>query len=289
MTILIPDILSAALRALGFVVVLQAGGAALFLAVFRRDLDASRRGILRLTRIAAPTAAVLLVFQFLLEPARMAGALSGVFDAELQVFALHTRAALVLAVRLAGLLLLALALRGNGVRLHGLGVAGALLIALSFPLIGHSAEHAGRWWLMPVLGVHLLVVEFWFGALLPLILVGEREAAAFAARVVERFSKLATWLVPLIFVAGLMVAAALLPGVDAIWKPYGIGLLVKVCLFTLLMGLAALNKWRLGPALLRGGRAAPRRLRRNIGIEFLLIAMVLMGTAILTTFWSPGS
>jgi len=283
------DILSATLRALGFVAVLQAGGAALFLAVFGRDLGAARRGIVRLTRVAAVAGTILLGAQYLLEPARMAGALSGMFDGELQRFALHSRAALVMGLRLAGLLLLVWALRGNGTRMRNLGVAGAVLIALSFTAIGHSAEHPARWWLMPLLGLHLLVVEFWFGALLPLILVGEREPAAVAARAVERFSRLATGLVPLILVAGLVIAVKLLPGVAALGRPYGIGLILKVLLFSVLMGLAALNKWQLGPALARGGRSAQLDLRRSIGIEFVLIAVVVMGTAVLTTYWSPGS
>lgn len=286
---MMPDILSVTLRALGFVAILQAGGAALFLAVFGRDLDAARRGILRLIRVAALAAAILLAAQYLLEPARMAGSLSGVFDGELQGFALHTRAALVVGLRLAGLLLLGWSLRGNGAGMRSYGVAGAALIALSFPAIGHSAEDPARWWLMPLLGLHLLVVEFWFGALLPLVLVGEREPTAVAARVVDRFSKLATWLVPLILVAGLAIAAKLLPDLTALRGPYGVGLVLKVLLFSLLMGLAALNKWRLGPALARGGRTAQLGLRRSIGTECVLIALVLMGTATLTTFWSPGS
>ena len=286
---MVPDILSTMLRALGFVAVLQAGGVALFLAVFGRDLDVAGLGILRLMRVAILAAAILLSAQYLLEPARMAGALSGVFDGELQGFALHTRAALVVGMRLAGLLLLALAVRGNGSGMRGYGVAGAVLIAMSFPAIGHSAENPARWWLMPLLGLHLLVVEFWFGALLPLILVGEREPAAVAARVVERFSKLATWLVPLILVAGLLVAAKLLPDLAALRGPYGTGLILKVLLFSVLMGLAALNKWRLGPAIAHGGRAAKLGLRRSIGMEYLLIVLVVMGTATLTTFWSPAS
>lgn len=286
---MMPDILSAVLRALGFVAVLQAAGAALFLVLFGRELNAARRGILRLMRIAAFAAAVLLPAQYLLEPARMAGSLSGVLDGDLQRFTLHTRAALVLGLRLAGLLLLAWALRGNGAGMRSSGVAGAVLIALSFAAIGHSAEDPARWWLMPLLGLHLLVVEFWFGALLPLILVGERELAAVSARVVTLFSRLATWLVPLILVAGLLIAVKLLPDVAALGSPYGIGLILKVLLFSALMSLAALNKWRLGPALARGGRSAQLRLRRSIGTEFMLIVLVLMGTATLTTFWSPGS
>ena len=283
------DWLPVALRALGFVAVLQAAGAGLFLAMFGHDIDVARFGILRLTRVAVAAAAVLLSVQYVLEPARMAGAFSGVFDAQLQSLALHSRLVLVFAMRVAGLLLLAWALRRHGAGMRSYGVAGAVLIALSFPVMGHSAENPARWWLMPLLGLHLLVVAFWFGALLPLILVGERESTRVAGRVVENFSRLAVWLVPLIFVAGVIIAVKLLPNLAALESPYGIGLMLKVLAFTLLMGFAALNKWRLGPALANGSQAAHRRLRVNIGIEFVLIALVLTGTAILTAFWSPES
>jgi len=285
---MLPDVLSAILRALGFLAMVQAGGAAMFLALFGEGIDAARRPILRLVRIAALAAIMLLVAQYLLEPARMTASLTGVFDAELQRFLLHTRAAQVLALRLAGVALLLWALRRDGAGVRGYGLAGAVLIATSFPVIGHSAESPERWLLMPLLGLHLLVVEFWFGALLPLIWVVEREAAFRAAGTMERFSRLAGWVVPLILLAGLLIALRLLPDFGAVRTPYGAGLLLKTLAFSVLMGLAAMNKWRFGPALAGGGRRAVSRLRQSIGIEFVLIGMVLMGTAILTTFWSPA-
>lgn len=284
---MLPDVLSAALRALGFVAVLQAGGAALFLAVFAEQAEAARPQIQRLVRAAAVAAAALLVAQYLLEPARMSGELSGVFDAQLQAFALQSRAALVLAMRLAGLALVAWSLRSSGPGVRISAVSGAALIALSFPLTGHTPQHPARWLLMPLLSLHLLVVQYWFGSLLPLALIAGCAPAALCARVLEGFSRGATWLVPMVFVAGLVMAARLLPDLAALWSPYGIGLLLKVLLFALLMCLAALNKWRLGPALLLGGRQARLRLQRCIVAEFVLILLALMGTATLTLFWSP--
>lgn len=286
---MLPDLISAALRALGFVAILQAGGAVLFLAAFGAALPDTRPQILRFARIATGVAAVLLVLQYLMEPARMLGELSGMLDAQLHSIALHSRAALVLALRLLGLLLLALALRRQAAQMRRLGVPGAVLIALSFAAIGHSTESPQRGLLMPLVGLHLLVVEFWFGALLPLILLAGREQAASAAAVVERFSRLAAWLVPLILVAGLVLAARLLPDWSALSGPYATGLLLKLIAFVLLMGLAALNKWRLGPALAQGGAGARRAFTRSVVVELVLIVLVLMGTATLTTFWSPGA
>jgi putative copper export protein len=203
-------------------------------------------------------------------------------------FTLHSRAALALALQLAGLLLLLLALRRNGAGMRHFGVTGAVLIAGSFAATGHTSDSPERWLLGPFLALHLLIVEFWFGALLPLLLVTRHEPAAVAARIVQRFSRLATWTVPLILLAGVLIAARLLPDFGALLQPYGLGLSLKLLAFALLMGLAAVNRWRLAPALEHGGSAAARRLRDSVGTELVLIAAVLMGTATLTTFWSPG-
>ena len=285
---MLPDLLSTVLRGLTFVTVLQAGGAVLFVILMGRELTIARGPILKLTRTAILTGAVLLVAHYLLEPGRMAGALSGIRDAELQRFLLHTRAPLVLAMRLGGLLLLWMSLRHQGAGIRGLGMTAAVLVSASFAATGHTAHSPQWWWLAPLLVLHLLIVQFWFGSLLPLLWVVRQEAGATASRIVHRFSKLATWTIPLILMAGVIMAAGLLPDTAALRRPYGLGLLLKVLAFAALLGLAAANKWRLTPSLQQGSTAAAR-LRLSIGVEFLLLAAVLMGTAALTTFWSPES
>jgi putative copper export protein len=284
---MLPDLLSVVLRGLSFVALLQAGGAALFVVLLGRELTVTRGAIIKLIRVAAPTGAALLVAQYLLQPARMTGALAGLWDAGLQEFQLHTRAPLVLAMRLGGLLLVWVALRHDGARLRSLALVSALLISASFAATGHTAQ-SPLWPLLgPLLVLHLLIAQFWFGSLVPLLWAAEREPTANAHRIVQRFSQLAAWSVPLIAIAGVGMAAVLLEDVAALRQPYGIGLLLKTLAFAVLMGLAALNKWRLGPALQHAGRAASVRLRRSIAAEYLVLAAVLMGTAALTTFWSP--
>jgi len=284
----LPDLLSTLLRGLSFIAVLQAGGAVLFVALMGGELTVTRSPILKLVRTAILAGAVLLVAQYLLEPARMAGALSGMWDAGLQKFLLHTRAAPVLTMRLGGLLLLWLSLRRDGAGIRVPGIAAAVLISVSFAATGHTAQRPQWWWLTPLLALHLLIVQFWFGSLLPLLWVVRREAGATASRIVQHFSKLASWAVPLILVAGVIIAAGLLPDTAALLRPYGLGLLLKLLVFAVLLGIAASNKWRLAPSLQHGGTAAAR-LRLSIGVEFLLLAAVLIGTAALTTFWSPES
>jgi copper resistance protein D len=66
-------------------------------------------------------------------------------------------------------------------------------------------------------------------------------------------------------------------------------LLVKIGGFALLMGLASLNKWRLGPAIARGELPALTAFRRSVATEYTLIAGVLTATTVMTTFFSPDA
>jgi putative copper resistance protein D len=63
--------------------------------------------------------------------------------------------------------------------------------------------------------------------------------------------------------------------------------MVKLAGFAVLMGLAALNKWRLGPAISRGDGTALVKFRRSVAAEAWLIVAVLAATAVMTLFFSP--
>jgi putative copper export protein len=135
--------------------------------------------------------------------------------------------------------------------------------------------------------LHLLVLAFWFGALWPLGIATLRESPARAADIIRRFTALATWLVPVVLLAGLAMAVLLLPNLSALSEPYGELLIAKGLGFALLMGLAAANKWRLGPALVSATAQSGRWFRRSLAAEFVLIAAVLTITAVMTSFFSP--
>jgi putative copper export protein len=137
----------------------------------------------------------------------------------------------------------------------------------------------------PLLALHLLVVAFWFGALVPLAVVIRLEPRTTAAEVLKRFSVIAGWLVPLILVAGLTMAWLLTGSLSVLAKPYGELLLAKLAGFGLLMVLAAYNKWRLTPAFEQA--RSESSLRRSMAAEYVLIVAVLSVTAVLTAFYSP--
>ncbi|MGC1729074.1 MAG: CopD family protein, partial [Steroidobacteraceae bacterium] len=106
--------------------------------------------------------------------------------------------------------------------------------------------------------------------------------------VLARFSAAAVRLVPLIALAGAVLAVLLLPDTAALLEPYGRLLLFKVALFVLLMGLAALNRLRLVPQIERGKARALRTLRLSMTAEYLLISGAIAVTAVMTGFYSPA-
>lgn len=280
---MLPDVLSVIAKALSFVCALQAAGIALFLQLFGGQGAEVEARVRRLGTWSALSAVALVGVHYALEPARMAGELAGIADWGLQKFVATSNAAIAAALRIVGLLWVALAMRPGAGRSAWIG---AVLIALSFAATGHTAAHSYRWALAALLVIHLLVIEFWFGALLPLILCtrGTPEAAG---QCVRRFSRLATALVPLIFFAGLGMALALVPDLRTLNEPYGRLLLLKVAGFAAVLALAALNKWKLAPALEAGHVEAARRFRWSVGAECILIGAVLVATAVMTSFFSP--
>ncbi len=281
------DVLSVVLRAVSFVMLFQAAGIAIFVALFGRRLATTRHPVHRLGQVSAIGALVFVAGHYALEAARMAGEMSGMLDPSLQQMVWHSSGRAALVSRLAGLLLIAIGLHGTGRGWTSVAVAGAVLATAAFALTGHTSVNAHRGAMAALLMFHLLVVAFWFGALAPLSLASSRETPARAADLTERFTALATWLVPMILIAGVAMAAVLLPSVSALRESYGELLIAKIVGFALLMGLAAANKWRLGPALARGTAQTGLRFRRCVAIEYVLIASVLTITAVMTSFFSP--
>jgi putative copper export protein len=284
------DLLWLVLRAASLVLTVQAAGMALFMAAFAELLADERSHLQRFAWQAALAAAALLVAQLLIEPLHLAGDWSGVGAATLRIF-VSSSATLALCVCLVGIACVALAQRPPGppaASRRALAALASLLAVGSFALTGHTAAHRERALLAPLLYLHVAIVAFWFGALLPLRLLASRAAPAHAARVIAAFSRAAVWLVPLIALAGAALALLLLPDLAALRQPYGLLLLSKATLFAIVMGVAALNRQRLLPALARAEPSAAAHLVRSIGLEYLLLCIVLAATAVMSGALSPG-
>jgi copper resistance protein D len=318
------DVLSVTLRSLSFIALFQAAGMVIFNALFGRTILSAAPSINRYAAISAWLALIFTASHYALEAARMSGDFSGLTDPSLQAITLHSSTATTFAVRAFGLLLIALSLsaakapttaqplthpppadswqtsahnsgenatvpRGKTSWLRWLALIGAALVVISFALTGHTTDHEPGGLLAFLLLTHVLCIAFWFGALLPLYLICKHESATTTGAVVARFSNYAIWLVPALFAAGVCLATLLLASFAALATPYGQLLLLKIAGFALLMLLASLNKWRLGPALSRGIPQTHAIFRYSLIAEFILIAAILTTTAILTTFYSPES
>lgn len=279
------DIVAIVVRALGFVAMLQAAGIVIFTVLFGSQARTLSHE-LRFTAKWIAVAGLLLVgFHQLLEAARMTGTFGGILDHSLHRRALLSETGLANGLRMAGMLAVIVATVRHG-RSRWVGLFGGLLVAVSFTVLGHTSINPLRAVLAPLLALHLWVVAFWFGALWPLYRI-TRLAPTTAAAIVERFSRLAIWMVPAIALAGLAIAVAIVPSWENLWTPYGLFLSGKLLGFVLLMGLAALNKLRLGPGLAQRSQTASRALRCSLILEFVLIATVLAVTATMTAMFSP--
>ena len=282
-----PDLVSVTLRAAGFVALFQAAGIAFFLAIFGDRLIHAGAGIRRLGLAAASGGILLLLTHQVFEAARMADDFSGLFDTDLQRLALFSTGGAAHLMQALGLALVALGLRRPKRFRSFITIAGAAFATVAFALTGHTSVHAMRWLLVPLLVIHLTIVAFWFGALAPLFMISKREVLNDASWIVNRFSAVATWLVPCIVLAGLAMAFILAPDLSVLRRPYGQLLMVKLLGFILLMILAAFNKWRLTSMFAAGRVASGSALRRSIAIEYALIVILLSVTAALTAFFSP--
>lgn len=98
------------LRALCYIVDLQVAGIAMFLFVFGGYMARCTNAIRSLGIIAAVIGLMLTLGNYLVEPARMAGSLSGVFDSSLHAMLLNTNVSAAVAIRLSGLVLIMLGL-----------------------------------------------------------------------------------------------------------------------------------------------------------------------------------
>jgi copper resistance protein D len=281
------DSASALLRSLAFVLLFQAAGVVFFVSLASDLLDRSAVTVRRLQLWSSLLAIVVLLLHLALEPARLAGNYAGMLDPALQALVLGTSGARTHALQVIGLAAIAFGTVRTDRAFRWIAVAGAFMTATAFLLTGHTSTHEWRAELAPFLLVHVLIVAFWFGSLLPLYAMLRLETGAGAGVALQRFSSKAVWLVPFIAVAGVRLLLTIANGLPDFRAPYGGLMLAKVAGFALLVGLAAWNKVILVPAVVAGKPVARDLLQGSILVEVLLLVAVLAVTAVMTSFYSP--
>ena len=276
-----------AVKAVAYLATLTSAGSALVLASLSAPDDDTRRMVRRLGLAGAVLAGAASVALIPLGAAYLAGgSWSGAMDATLTGMVLEGPAGTSLAVHLAGLAVISgFFIAATAPRF--VAFAGAAVVCASFAFRGHVLTEP-RVLLAVLVTAHLLGLAFWIGALAPLHRMAGRADPVCAGAAADEFGRRARWVVLALAMAG-GVVLVLLAGnpLDALASPYGRLFTVKLALFALLLGLAAVNRLRLTPALLAGDAGAAARLRRSIGLEFAAVSAILVTTATLTTIASP--
>lgn len=279
------DVAVAAARGIVFVVALQAAGAALFRIALGPLPDRVAARVDRIVILSSILTILAVVVRSVLEPARMAGGLSGVSDAFLWTLFWQSDVARAQALRLVGAFLLVGALLRGRQRIRYVDWVGIALIVASFATMGHTRSHAGTVLLGMLLTVHVGVAAYWFGALVPLLIVLRTASTAEGVRLLGAFSRIAVRAVPVLFAAGLALATLLIASVAGLGTPYGRLVTLKLALFLLLLGLAAANRYRWTTRFALDGNSV--RLQRSIVAEWLVMLVLLGATAVMTTYFSP--
>ena len=163
-------------------------------------------------------------------------------------------------------MLLALMAQGRAWYARVLAAIALAGVGLSLAMTGHAATAPPEIVTRPAVFVHGLAVAFWIGALAPLAALLSKPTPA-VLPLLNRFSRIAMPVVAVLALTGLVLAIIQLEKPRALVETtYGLILSVKLALVLLLLVLAALNRYRLTPALARDQGAA-LALKRSILIE----------------------
>lgn len=167
-------------------------------------------------------------------------------------------------------------------------IAGVLCLSASFAMTGHTRGQENAPWLYLWMIPHLLFAGFWVMA--PVSLWPGRETNDhMLIQKVERFSRAAIWLVPILFLTGAYVLWTLLPEFSDLWTTgYGQLLSVKLLAVAGLLGLGAWNKLSVSQTLKDDAKMGRARLRRSLSLEAVLFVIVIVVILFATTVTGPA-
>lgn len=207
-------------------------------------------------------------------------------DGGLTTVALDTRFGRIACLRLGLALIAGAVLAWKGPGWPALVAATALIASIA--LTGHAGAGTGRTGLIHIVSdvVHLAAAGAWLGALpaLAWLLWRSRREPAWglvAADVTRRFGTVALIAVAALLASGVVNTAILVGWPADLATTYARALVLKVGLFAAILGLAAVNRFRLTPALPRPGAlsalAGMALAETALGLGILLL-VGLLGT-----------
>jgi copper transport protein len=166
---------------------------------------------------------------------------------------------------------------------RGLSAFALFGVGLAPALSGHASTAAPQLVNRSAVWVHAVCVAFWVGALLPLY--AEVRGSPATGGALARFSRVIPILLVLLIASGAWLAVVQLGRLDALWTTgYGEVLACKLVAVAGLLGLAAINRYRLVPKLEREGALRP--LARSLVFE-LALALTILGLVATWRFTPP--
>lgn len=244
---------------------------------------AGRRGAAICAGAFALAALFLMSAKLLVINAQIAGGMEQAFDSASFAWTWRTQGMAALAIVFGAAAILLAVLTG----VFGLAGIGAIAFALSFALTGHSQALDSPGIAPWGVAVHVVIAAFWIAA--PLTLwPSQRLSDIDLTGRLERFSSIALFVVPLLFMLGLWLAWRLAGGVQQlITSDYGRLLLLKLVIAAIALGLGGLNKFVTTPIMARDPLRGRRLLTRSLIAEATVFGAAIMIVAWATTITGP--
>lgn len=275
-------------RFLQYGAMLLAAGSALF--IIGMSIPASvAPSVYKVGRTAAIVAAVTYVLALGFGGAEMMlGGAGAIFSAAAWSQALGSTLAPSALIGVPGLLILIFAFgKGPEGKSTAMLLAGSAIAIASFLVTGHAATAPPVWLLATMVAVHLFCAAFWIAALYPLAKTAQVAEVKEAGAVMTQFSQRAVWTVAALFLSGAVITWNQVESpTNMLTTDYGLRLAGKLTVFFVLLGLAAVNKMVLTPALEKADGAAPAKLRRMIKFEYAAMVLII-GAAVSLTLVTP--
>ena len=177
----------------------------------------------------------------------------------------------------AGILALRSGVARTAAVLSALALAG---VGLALASSGHAATATPQWLTRPLVFLHGVGVAFWVGALAPLAAMARRPTQPLLP-ILNRFSHASVFVVAMLVLTGLVLAIVQLESFRALIDTrYGIILSIKITLVAALLGLAALNRFRL-----TSGLASDPLNRRPLMRSILAECVIVVGILAVVAGW----
>jgi copper resistance protein D len=258
-------------------------GSFLFSLYFRRQLSEQQQFYcVRLSRKSALIGIIVSLLLILSVAGNLGGDLTSVIDLLMLKLAIESKSGIGYLTAFVGFIVLVLAHKKKAEPQKVTLLIGSVAVLFSFTFAGHSL--LGGVLTQSLLMVHLFCIAFWLGSFLPFRWICLQPDTSNLNSLAHRFGVLAVFHVGLLFISGITYAYALLGDLNLVFTTsYGNVLLIKIVLVSLLLSLAALNKFKLVSLLGKNPKQGVRQFKSSVQFEIVLALLILLASSILTT------